>query len=66
MKALGIGLVVLGVLALIYGGVSWTRRDTVVNAGPIQITSEKKESIPISPIAGGVMLVAGVAILLKR
>jgi uncharacterized membrane protein YidH (DUF202 family) len=66
MKALGVGLVVLGVLALIYGGVSWTRRDTVVNAGPIQITAEKKERIPVSPIAGGVMLVAGVALLLKR
>ena len=66
MKALGGILVVLGILALIYGGVSWTRRDTVVDAGPIQITADKKESIPISPIAGGLMLVAGVVLLLKR
>ena len=66
MKTLGGILVVLGILALIYGGVSWTRRDTVVDAGPIQITADKKESIPISPIAGGLMLVAGVVLLLKR
>ena len=51
MKVLGGVLVVLGILALIYGGVSWTRKDTVVDAGPIQITADKKESIPISPIA---------------
>jgi uncharacterized membrane protein YidH (DUF202 family) len=66
MKALGGILVVLGILALIYGGVSWTRKDTVVDAGPIQITADKKESIPISPIAGGLMLVAGIVLLLKR
>jgi hypothetical protein len=66
MKVLGGILVVLGILAILYGGISWTRRDTVVDAGPIQITADKKESIPISPIAGGLMLVAGVALLLKR
>jgi len=66
MKILGTVLVVLGLLALLYGGVSWTRKDTVVDAGPIQITADKKESIPISPIAGGLMLVAGVVLLLKR
>jgi hypothetical protein len=66
MKVLGGILVVLGIIAILYGGISWTRRDTVVDAGPIQITADKKESIPISPIAGGLMLIAGVALLLKR
>jgi len=66
MKVLGGILVVLGILALIYGGVSWTRKDTVVDAGPVEITADKTESIPISPIAGGLMLVAGVVLLLKR
>ena len=66
MKVLGGILVALGILALIYGGVSWTRKDTVVDAGPIQITADKKESIPISPIAGGLMLAAGVVLLIKR
>ena len=66
MKVLSRIIVVLGIIAILYGGISWTRRDTVVDAGPIQITADKKESIPISPIAGGLMLVAGVALLLKR
>jgi hypothetical protein len=66
MKVLGGILVALGILALIYGGVSWTRKDTVVDAGPIQITADKKESIPVSPIAGGLLLAAGVVLLVKR
>jgi hypothetical protein len=66
MKVLGGILVVIGLVALLYGGISWTHRDKVLDAGPIQVTTEKKERLPISPIAGGVMLVAGVALLLKR
>ena len=66
MKILGIVLVVVGLIAVLYGGISWTHRDTVVDAGPIQITKDKKETLPMSPIAGGVMLVAGAVLLLKK
>jgi uncharacterized membrane protein YidH (DUF202 family) len=66
MKILGIVLVVVGLIALLYGGISWTRRDKVLDAGPIEVTTEKRESIPISPIAGGLMIVGGIALLLKR
>lgn len=65
MKAIGVVLVVLGLLGLLYGGLSWTRKDKIVDAGPIQITKDKTESLPIPPIAGGLILVAGVALLLK-
>jgi hypothetical protein len=66
MKLLAGVLVVLGLVAILYGGISWTHKDKVVDAGPIEITADKKEHIPISPIAGGIMLVAGIALLLKR
>ena len=64
MKAIGIVLIVLGVIGLAYGGISWTRQDKVVDIGPIEVTSEKRESIPLPPIAGGVCLLAGVALLM--
>ena len=66
MKAIGVVLVVLGILALAYGGISWTRKDTVVDAGPIEITRDKTEGVALPPIAGGLMLVAGLALLLKK
>jgi hypothetical protein len=66
MKALAAILIVIGLIGVIYGGLSWTRKDTVVDAGPIEITTNKRESIPISPIAGGVILAIGVVLLMKR
>lgn len=65
MKAIGVLLIVLGVIGLAYGGISWTRKDTVIDAGPIQVTTDKTESLPLPPIAGGLLLVAGVVLLMK-
>lgn len=66
MKALGIVLVVLGLIGLLAGGVSWTDRDTVLDAGPVQVQTEERERLPIPPIAGGILLVAGVAVLMVK
>ena len=66
MKILGVLLVVLGLLGLLYGGITWTRKDTVVDAGPIEITADKSERVAIPPIAGGILVVAGVALLVMR
>lgn len=66
MKALGIVLIVIGIIGVIYGGISWTTRDTVVDAGPIEITKDKTESIPLPPIAGAVCLVAGTLLLMRK
>ncbi|MCC7123868.1 MAG: DUF3185 domain-containing protein [Acidobacteria bacterium] len=65
MKALGIVLIVLGVIGLAYGGLSWTRKDKVLDAGPIEITADKRESLPLSPIAAGACLIAGVVLVLR-
>lgn len=66
MKALAVVLVVLGVLGLLYGGINWTRKDKVIDAGPIEITADKHERIAIPPVAGGLLVVAGVALLVMR
>ena len=44
MKAIGIVLVVLGLVGLLIGGMTWTDRDTVVDAGPLQITTEERRA----------------------
>jgi hypothetical protein len=63
MKGIGIILIVLGLVGLIYGGVTWTQREKVVDLGPIEVTQEERKSLPLPPIAGGICLVAGVLLL---
>jgi hypothetical protein len=63
VKLIGIVLIVLGVIGFVFGGISWTRDETVVDAGPIQIQTEERESLPITPIASGIALVAGLVLV---
>jgi hypothetical protein len=64
MKILGIVLIVLGVFGLAYGGISWTHKDKVVDLGPVEVTQEKHERLPFSPIAGGICLAVGATLLI--
>jgi len=66
MKIFGIALIVLGLIGLLYGGFTWTRKDKVIDAGPIEVTAEKHERLPVPPIVGGVLLVAGIVLVVKR
>jgi len=59
----GIVLVVLGVLALAYQGINYTRERNVVDLGPVEITTETRERIPLPPILGGLALAGGVVLL---
>jgi hypothetical protein len=63
MRILGFVLVVLGALALIYGGISYSRERTVVDLGPIKATATEQRDIPFSPIVGGIALLGGALLL---
>jgi hypothetical protein len=63
MKIFGIVLIVVGLLALAFGGISWTKREKVVDLGPIQAETEKRETVPLPPIFGGIAVVAGIALI---
>jgi uncharacterized membrane protein YidH (DUF202 family) len=59
----GIVLIVLGVLGLAMGGFSFTRKEKVVDLGPIEATADKKESVAIPPVLGALALVSGVVLV---
>ena len=59
----GILLVILGMFALAYGGINYTRTEKVLDIGPIEATAERHERIPLPPVLGGVALVGGIALL---
>lgn len=63
MRIAGIILIVLGVIGLAWQGITYTKSRDTVRAGPLSATVTQKETIPISPVLAGVMLVAGVGLL---
>ena len=63
MRVVGIILIIVGVLALAYQGVTYTTHEKVLDLGPIQATKEEHKTIPIPPILGAVALIGGIAIL---
>ena len=61
---IGILLIVLGVLALAYQGITYTTREKVIDLGPIKATKETEKTIPRPPILGGAALAGGVVLLI--
>ncbi len=61
---IGIVLIVLGVVALAYEGISYTTREKVVDIGPLHASVEKKKTIPLPPVLGGVALIGGIVLVL--
>lgn len=66
MRLLAIVLIVLGVIGLAAGGISYTSREKVLDVGPVELTADKRETIPLPPIVGGLCLVAGIALLVIK
>ena len=63
MKAVGFVLVILGLLALLYGGISYNRQRTVLDVGPFKATATEQKNVPLSPIVGGIVLLSGILLL---
>jgi UDP-N-acetylmuramyl pentapeptide phosphotransferase/UDP-N-acetylglucosamine-1-phosphate transferase len=61
-SVLGILLIVAGALVLAYQGINYTREKKVVDMGPVHVTQESHEHIPLPPILGGLALVGGVVL----
>lgn len=61
-RSVGIVLIIIGAILLIWTGFTYTKKEKVVDAGPIQISAEKEKSVNWPPYAGGIILVAGVIV----
>ena len=63
IKFVAIALIVIGVLALVYGGFSYTKDTTVVKLGPIEISAKEKQTVNV-PMWAGVAAIAVGGLLL--
>jgi UDP-N-acetylmuramyl pentapeptide phosphotransferase/UDP-N-acetylglucosamine-1-phosphate transferase len=59
----GILLIILGVLVFTYQGINYTREKKVLDVGPVHVTSQTHERIPLPPVLGGLALIGGVILV---
>jgi uncharacterized membrane protein len=64
LTIVGIILIVLGVIALAYQGITYTTKERVVDIGPLKVDKEKEKTIPLPPVLGGVAVAAGVVLMI--
>jgi hypothetical protein len=65
-KLIGTILLVLGVLALVYGGFTYTRKTHEAEIGPVDIEVRDREHVNVPMWAGVAFVVGGAALILTR
>ena len=65
MKIAAVVLIVLGVISLAYGGISYTREKKVVDLGPLQASTKTRETIPLPPVLGAAAIAGGIVLLVS-
>jgi hypothetical protein len=59
----GVVLIVLGLAALAYQGITYTSRETVLDIGPVHATADRQRTIPLPPVVGALAVIGGVVLL---
>jgi len=64
IKVVAVLLLVVGVLILVYGGFSYTKENTAVKVGPVELSVKEKETVNFPVWAGvGAIVVGGVLLV---
>lgn len=64
LTLVGIALIVLGIVAFAYQGITYTSREKIIDIGPIQATADTQKTIPLSPLLGGLVLAGGIVLVI--
>lgn len=63
MRALGFVLIIIGLIALIYGGITWTQREEVLDFGLLEVATQERRTLPLPPVIGAVCLAGGIVLV---
>ena len=63
MKIFAISLIVLGAVMLIWTGFTYTKKEKIIDAGPIQVSADRQKSVNWPPYAGGILIAGGIILL---
>jgi len=62
-KTIGIVLIVIGAVMLVWTGFTYTKKEKVIDAGPIQVSADHEKTVNWPPYLGGILLVGGIVIV---
>ncbi|RFZ95074.1 hypothetical protein D0C36_05980 [Mucilaginibacter conchicola] len=62
-KTLGLILIVVGAAMLIWTGFTYTKKEKIIDAGPIQVSADREKTVNWPPYLGGILLVGGIVIV---
>jgi uncharacterized membrane protein len=62
-KTIGVVLIVVGIAMLIWTGFTYTKKEKVIDAGPIQVSADRQKTVNWPPYLGGILLVGGIVIV---
>ena len=62
-RIVGIVLIVVGIVALVWGGVFWNNTETVFEAGPLEVESTEREGVALPPVLGVIALIGGIVLV---
>jgi len=63
MKTIGIVLIIIGAVMLVWTGFTYTKKEKIVDAGPLEISADRQKSVNWPPYLGGILLVGGIVVV---
>lgn len=63
MRTIGVILIILGIAGFLVEAISWTTEEDVLDVGPVEVERQEEQTIPITPVASGIVLVVGIGLV---
>jgi hypothetical protein len=64
LALVGVLLIALGLVALVYQGITYTSRETLIDIGPLHATADRQKTLTLPPVLGIAAVAGGVALLM--
>jgi uncharacterized membrane protein len=62
-RTIGIVIIIIGAVMLIWTGFTYTKKEKIVDAGPLHISADRQKTVNWPPYLGGVLIIGGIVIV---
>jgi hypothetical protein len=64
LALVGVLLIAMGLVALVFQGISYTSRETLIDIGPLQATADRQKTLMLPPVLGIAAVVGGMVLMI--